>query len=48
MYVTNIGYHLENHLVWQAVMEKEKSKFKAIRGYAVTGWSRSVKGQNLC
>ncbi|CAC5369951.1 HEX [Mytilus coruscus] len=48
MYVTNIGYHIENHLVWLALQEKEKQKFQTIRGYAVTGWSRYDHYAVLC
>ena len=40
MYVTNIGYHIENHLIWMALQEKENLKFQSIRGFAITGWSR--------
>ncbi|XP_063446453.1 hexosaminidase D-like isoform X2 [Mytilus trossulus] len=48
MYLTNIGYHIENHLVWVALQEKEKQKFQTIRGYAVTGWSRYDHYAVLC
>ena len=40
-YVTDIAYHIENHVSWLAVVEKEAKKFKnGVRGIAITGWQR--------
>lgn len=40
LYVTNISFHIDNHLAWLSVIQKEKLKFQNIRGFAVTGWQR--------
>ena len=40
VYATNIMYHIDNHLTWLSVLEREKSKFQNIRGIVVTGWQR--------
>lgn len=40
-YVTEIAYHIENHLAWLSVVEKEAPKFKnGFHGIALTGWQR--------
>ncbi|XP_022315492.2 hexosaminidase D-like isoform X2 [Crassostrea virginica] len=47
-YVTNIAYHIDNHIVWLNVMAREGSKFKKIQGCAVTGWQRYDHYAVLC
>jgi len=48
-YVTDIAYHIENHVSWLAVVEKEAKKFKnGIRGIAITGWQRYDHFSGLC
>ena len=40
-YVTDIAYHIENHVSWLAVVEKEAKRFKAgVNGITITGWQR--------
>ncbi|KAK3085548.1 hypothetical protein FSP39_005156 [Pinctada imbricata] len=46
--VTNISYHIENHLAWLSVQENVKSLFKKIRGFAITGWQRYDHYAVLC
>lgn len=48
MYVTNIKYHVENHISWLQVLEKEKTKFHNFRGFAITGWQRYDHYAILC
>lgn len=48
MYVTNIMYHVENHLSWITIIAKEKHKFQKVRGIAITGWQRYDHYAVLC
>ncbi|ESO85796.1 hypothetical protein LOTGIDRAFT_235755 [Lottia gigantea] len=48
MIVTNISYHIDNHLAWIKVIECERSKFKNIQGIALTGWQRYDHYAILC
>lgn len=48
VYATNIMYHIDNHLTWLSVLEREKSKFQNIRGIVVTGWQRYDHYAILC
>lgn len=48
LYVTNISFHIDNHLAWLSVIQKEKLKFQNIRGFAVTGWQRYDHYAILC
>lgn len=48
-YVTDIAYHIENHVSWLSVVEKEAKKFKnGISGIAITGWQRYDHFSGLC
>ena len=42
MFVTDSGYHIENHRGWIDLMALHKHKFKNLRGICLTGWSRYV------
>ena len=43
MFVTDIGYHVENHKGWiKTVKETVFPKFVKFKGYALTGWQRLV------
>ncbi|XP_064633784.1 hexosaminidase D-like [Lineus longissimus] len=48
MYLTDFGYHCDNHLSWLAVMKEEKARLKTIRGVALTGWQRYDHYAVLC
>ncbi|XP_033737366.1 hexosaminidase D-like isoform X1 [Pecten maximus] len=48
VYVTNIKYHVENHLGWLQILEKEKMKFHNFRGFTITGWQRYDHYAILC
>ncbi|CAI9725618.1 hexosaminidase D-like [Octopus vulgaris] len=47
-YLTNIMYHVDNHLAWLSVINQEKHKFKKICGITVTGWQRFDHFAVLC
>jgi len=48
-YVTDIAYHVENHVSWLSVVEKEAQKFKnGMSGIAITGWQRYDHFSGLC
>ncbi|XP_046357541.2 hexosaminidase D-like [Haliotis rufescens] len=38
--MTNISFHVENHLSWLRLIDEKGSKFNSIRGFAITGWQR--------
>ncbi|KAL3876982.1 hypothetical protein ACJMK2_034752 [Sinanodonta woodiana] len=48
VYTTNIMYHIDNQMAWLSVIEREKAKFKKIRGVALTGWQRYDHYAVLC
>ena len=41
-FVTDIGFHVENHRVWLRSIRNNQSKFKSFRGLALTGWQRYI------
>ncbi|XP_065199818.1 hexosaminidase D-like [Planococcus citri] len=43
-----VGHHLSNHEKWLDVVAKIRSKFKSVRGIALTGWSRYDHYATLC
>lgn len=47
-YVTNVMYHLDNHLTWIDEIHRMKMKFENIRGIAITGWQRYDHYAILC
>lgn len=46
--VTNVAYHLDNHLTWINTVQSEGHRFKSVRGIAVTGWQRYDHYAVLC
>ncbi|KAL8564975.1 hypothetical protein ACOMHN_003351 [Nucella lapillus] len=38
--VSSVSYHLENHLTWVSLLQKEQVRFQALQGCAITGWQR--------
>jgi len=48
-YVTDIAYHIENHVSWLSVVEKEAKRFRnGVNGIAITGWQRYDHFSGLC
>ena len=39
-FVTDIGFHIDNHLAWLALLQKLSSRISNFCGFAVTGWQR--------
>ncbi|GFS21284.1 hexosaminidase D-like [Elysia marginata] len=46
--VTNINFHLDNHQAWSHLLISIRSKFKIVRGIALTGWQRYDHYAVLC
>ena len=39
-FVTDIGFHVDNHCIWFRYIRNNQSKFKSFKGLALTGWQR--------
>ncbi|XP_054722166.1 hexosaminidase D-like isoform X2 [Uloborus diversus] len=46
-YMTNISYHLENHISWISVLSKYRSEIN-FKGFILTGWQRYDHFAVLC
>lgn len=39
-YVTDIGYHVDNHLAWLSLLRTLGPRIGCLQGIAITGWQR--------
>ncbi|XP_041363574.1 hexosaminidase D-like [Gigantopelta aegis] len=47
-YVTDVTYHIANHLAWISSLNNIRSKFTTIKGIVLTGWQRYDHYAVLC